>query len=96
MLNEFKAIKPHEEFDGDLDIFYFDAKGKKKTVYSHVKNVAGAIEALVELGVKKYTLTYSAKKQTAVSTFDFKSDIANRRQAEMSKLSKKGKNKQLL
>ncbi len=96
MLEEFKAVKPHEDFDGDLDIFYFDAKGKKRTVYSHVKNVAGAIEALVELGVKKYSLTYSSKKQTVVSTFDFKSDIANRRQAEMAKSNKKGKVKQLI
>ena len=96
MLEEFKSVKPHEDFDGDFDIFYFDEKGKKKIAYSHVKNVVGAIEALVELGVKNYSLIYSSKKQTVVSTYDFKSDIANRRQAEMNKLSKKGKNKQLL
>lgn len=96
ILEEFKSQKPHEEFDGDFDIFYVDSKGKKQTAFSHVQNVAGAIEAMIDFGVKNYSLIYSAKKNTVKSTFDFKSDIANRRQAEMNQSNKKGKNKQLL
>ncbi|MBQ3235527.1 MAG: hypothetical protein IJA97_05150 [Clostridia bacterium] len=96
MLEEFRDIRPDEAFDGDFDIYYYNEKGKKQTVFSHVKNVVGAIEALIELGVKNYSLVYSAKKNTVKSTFDFKSDMANRRQAEMSKAGKKSKTKQLI
>ena len=96
MLKSFENVKPSEEFDGDLDIFYYNEKGKKQTVFSHVTNVAGAIEALVELGVKKYSLIYSAKKNTIKSTYDFKSDIANRRQEEANKVGKKSSMKHLI
>lgn len=96
MLEEIKDKKPPEDFDGDFDIYYFDENGKKKTVFSHVQNVVGAIEALIELGVKTYSLNYSCKKNVVKSTYDFKSDLANRRQAENAKVSKKSKTKQLI
>lgn len=96
MLEEFRDVKPHEDFDGDVDIFYNNAKGKKQTAYSHVKNVSEAIEALIEAGVKNYSLIYSVKKNTMKSTYDFKTDIANRRQAEMAQASKKAKTKDLI
>ena len=96
MLEEIKDKKPPEDFDGDFDISYIDANGKKKTAFSHVKNVVGAIEALIELGVKSYSLNYSCKKNVVKSTYDFKTDLANRRQAENAKASKKSKTKQLI
>ncbi len=96
MLEEFKSIRPHEEFDGDFDIFYFDENGKKQTIFCHIQHVVLAHESLIEMGVKKYSMLFSVKKNTVKSEFDFKSHLANERQAEMSQTSKKSKTKQLL
>lgn len=96
MLEEFKNVRPHEDFDGDLDIFYVNEKGRKEILFSHIQNVVLAHEALIDLGVKKYSMIFSVKKNTVKSEFDFKSHIANERQAENANTSKKSKTKQLL
>ena len=96
MLNEYKNVHPGYEFSGNLDVFYIGADGKKKTVYSHVSNVIEALEAMLYIGVKNYSVTYSAKKNNVISTFDFKNLVANQKQEENNKLTKKQKTKQLI
>ncbi|MBE5743752.1 MAG: hypothetical protein E7358_03440 [Clostridiales bacterium] len=95
-LEEFRNVRPHEDFDGDIDIFYVDEKGKKQTLYSHVQHVVLAHEALIDMGIKKYSMLFSIKKNVVKSEFDFKTHIANERQAENANTSKKSKTKQLL
>ena len=96
MLNEYKSIHPGYEFYGNLDMFYVGEGGKKKIVYSHVCNVIEALEDMLYVGVKNYSVTYSVKKNTAISNYDFKNVVANRKQEENNKLSKKQKTKQLI
>ncbi len=96
MLEEFRNIRPHEDFDGDLDIFYVNEKGKKEILFSHIQNVVLAHEALIDIGIKKYSMIISVKKNTVKSEFDFKTHISNERQAEIASTSKKSKTKQLL
>lgn len=95
-LEEYRNVRPHEDFDGDLDIFYVDEKGKKQVMFSHIQNVVLAHEALIDMGIKKYSMIFSVKKNTVKSEFDFKSHISNERQKENAQTSKKSKTKQLL
>ena len=96
MLEEYRNVRPHEDFDGDLDIFYVDEKGKKQVLFSHIQNVVLAHEALIDMGIKKYSMIFSVKKNMVKSEFDFKSHISNERQKENAQTSKKSKTKQLL
>ena len=95
-LNEYKDIHPGYEFYGNLDMFYVGSDGKKKIAYSHVTNVIEALEDMLYVGVKNYSVTYSIKKNTTLSTYDFKNVVANKKQEENNKLSKKQKTKQLI
>ncbi len=95
-LNEYKTIHPGYEVYGNLDMFYIGADGKRKTSYSHVANVIEALEDILYVGVKNYSVTYSIKKNTALSTYDFKNVVANKKQEENNKLTKKQKTKQLI
>ncbi len=96
MLDEFRNVRPHEDFDGDFDIFYFDEKGRKQGLYVHAQKVVLLHEAFIDLGIKKYSMLFSVKKNVVKSEFDFKSHIANERQMENAQTSKKSKTKQLL
>ena len=81
-LQEMKLVHPGYEVYGNLDMFYIGTDGKKKIAYSHVTNVIEALEDMIYVGVKNYSVTYSAKKNTMVSEFDFKGRVFNKKQEE--------------
>lgn len=95
-LNSMRTVKPDDEFMGNLDLFYYDSKRKKKMIYSHMEGVVGALESLIEAGIKNYSLSYSIKKNNVKSEFDFKNYISNKKQEEHNKATKKQKSRQLL
>lgn len=96
MLKEYKSIHPGYEFYGNLDMIYVGKDGKKRVAYSHVCNVIEALEAMIYVGVKNYSVTYSAKKNTMLSDHDFKNAVYSKKQEDNNKLSKKQKTKQLI
>ena len=96
ILNEMRSQKPEDIFYGNFDVFYYDSKRKKRMIYSHIEGVIGALETLVELGIKNYSLVYAIKKNVVKSEFDFKSYISNKKQAENNKVAKKKKSRELI
>ncbi len=95
-LQEIKSVHPGYEVYGNLDMFYIGQDGKKKTVYSHVTNVIEALELMLYVGVKNYSVTYSCKKNTTLSEFDFKNVVNDKKQVENAKTTKKQKTRQLI
>ena len=95
-LQEMQSVHPGYEVYGNLDMFYIGSDGKKKIAYSHVSNVIQALEDMLYVGVKNYSVTYSVKKNTMVSEFDFKSVVYNKKQEENNRLTEKQKKRQLL
>ena len=96
ILNDMVNVYPGDEYYGNLDVYYTGEDGKVKTLYSHIEGVVGAMETLIELGVKNYTLSYSIKKNAVKSEFDFKGLVQKRVSDEANQASKKSKTKQLL
>ena len=94
-IQKLKEIKPDETLGGDVDVFYKDAKGKQRTAFSHVQNAVLAIESFYDIGIKFYEVIYTVNKNNITSEFDYISYIANKRQSENAKISKK-KTKQLI
>ncbi len=95
-LEEMKSVHPGYEVYGNLDMFYIGADGKKKIAYSHVSNVIEALELMLYVGVKNYSVTYSCKKNTTLSVFDFKSVVNDKKQTQNTKTTKKQKTKELI
>ena len=95
-LEEMKFVHPGYEVYGNLDMFYIGKDGKKKIAYSHISNVIEALEDMLMVGVKNYSVTYTCKKNTSLSEFDFKSVVNNKKQEEFAKATKKQKTKQLI
>ena len=95
-LEDIKTVHPGYEFYGNLDMFYVGSDGKKKVAYSHVSNVIEALEDIIYVGVKNYSVTYSHKKNTALSEFDFRKVVSQKKQDENHKLTEKQKKRQLI
>ncbi|MBR6736849.1 MAG: hypothetical protein IKL82_00585 [Clostridia bacterium] len=96
LLEDMKSVKPENIYYGNFDVVYTKPDGKVETLYSHVDFVVDALETLVEMGFKNYVLSYSVKKQSVVSTYDFRGEMLKRKQEEQIKTSKKQKIKQLI
>ena len=95
-LENIKTVHPGYEIYGNLDMFYVGSDGKKKIAYSHVANVIEALEDMIYVGVKNYSVTYSLKKNTALSEFDFRKVVSQKKQEENNKLTEKQKKRQLI
>lgn len=61
-LRRVAAIKPTEPLLGTCDLIVKNAKGKEETKYNIVSDCIGALDALLEAGVKKYRIIYCMKK----------------------------------
>lgn len=96
LLDKMKTEKPEDIFYGNFDVIYYDEKGRTRTLYGHIDGVIGALYTALEIGVKNYTLTYSIKKNVVRSEYDFKRDIALKKELENQQASKKQKAKQLI
>ena len=51
---------------------------------------------MIYVGVKNYSVTYSLKKNTALSEFDFRKVVSQKKQDENNKLTEKQKKRQLI
>lgn len=76
---------------GDCDIT-IKGKRKEEVVYTTINDVVGALQALVNFGVKKYTLAFSYKKFYEISNYKFVRETTD----TMENVSKKERMKQLI
>lgn len=99
MLKEYKSLRPSEEWYGSFDLVVNVLGGKKRVLYSHIDGCIDALKTLIELGVKNYEITYSVKKLTENSDYDFLKELSDEKQVkhrEMQQMSEKQKRKQLI
>ena len=68
-LKQIASVKPTEPVLGTCDVIVRNAKGKEETKYNIVNDCIGALEALLEAGVKKYRIVYCMKKLNTPATF---------------------------
>ena len=68
-LRKIASVKPTEPILGTCDLIVKNAKGKEETKYNIVNDCIGALDALLEAGVKKYRIVYCMKKLNAPATF---------------------------
>lgn len=69
-LKEIASVRPEEPVFGTCDIVCLDKKGREAPKYNYVEDCLGALEALVEAGVKKYRIVYSMKRVNCVATYN--------------------------
>ena len=69
ILQEVASVRPNEPVFGTCDIVCLDAKKRETPKYHYVEDCLGALEALVEAGVKKYRIVYSMKRLNCVANF---------------------------
>ena len=93
-LKRVAAIKPTEPLLGTCDLLVKDAKGKDETKYNIVSDCVGALEALLEAGVKKYRLIYCMKKLNTPATYAIAA--AQKNEQGNSELSEKDRLSQLI
>lgn len=96
LLNDLKTTKLNDEWYGNLDLIVKDERGKKKMLYTHIDHVIDAMTTLIKLGIKNYELSFSQKKNKAVSEYDYRQDILDENNAKYNSLSKSEKRKQLM
>ncbi len=68
-LQKIASVRPTEPVFGTCDVVCLDAKKRETPKYNYVEDCLGALEALVEAGVKKYRIVYSMKRLNCVATF---------------------------
>lgn len=68
-LQKIAAVRPTEPVFGTCDLICKDAKKRDVPKYFYVKDCLGALEALIEAGVKKYRIVYSMKRVSCVATY---------------------------
>ncbi|MBP5177671.1 MAG: hypothetical protein ILP02_03705 [Clostridia bacterium] len=61
-LNRVASTKPSEPVTGACDVLVKDEKGKETTKYNIVYDCMGALQDLLDIGVKQYRIIYSMKK----------------------------------
>ena len=61
-LTKLAAKRPTEPVTGACDVLVKDEKGKEVTKYNIVDDCIGALQALIDAGVKQYRIIYSMKK----------------------------------
>ena len=84
-----------EEFFGDVDLVVKTKNGKDEKVYATVMDCVGALQALVDFGVKEYEINVFSGKIAVTSNYKiYKSKTEDSEQGI--KLSKKERIKQLL
>ena len=93
-LKRIAATKPTEPILGTCDLIVKNAKGKEETKYHIVSDCIGALDALLEAGVKKYRIIYCMKKLNVPATYAM---VANQnKQPDIEELSEKEKMNQLI
>ena len=93
-LKRIAAIKPTEPILGTCDLIVKNAKGKEETKYHIVSDCIGALDALLEAGVKKYRIIYCMKKLNTPAAYAMVASQA--KQPDIEELSEKEKMNQLI
>ena len=68
-LKRIASVKPTEKVLGTCDLMVKNAKGKEETRYNIVSDCIGALDALLNAGVKKYRIVYCMKKLNEHATY---------------------------
>lgn len=68
-LKRIAAIKPTEPVLGTCDLIVKNEKGKEETKYNIVSDCIGALDALLQAGVKKYRIVYCMKKLNTPASY---------------------------
>lgn len=93
-LKRIASIKPTAPILGTCDLMVKNAKGKEETKYNIVADCVGALDALLEAGVKKYRIVYCMKKLNTPATYAMVASQA--KQPDVEELSEKEKLNQLI
>ncbi|MBO7368842.1 MAG: hypothetical protein J6U25_00970 [Clostridia bacterium] len=93
-LRRIASIRPTEAMLGTCDLLVKDDKGKDETKYNIVSDCIGALEALLEMGVKKYRIIYCMKKLNAPATYSLAVNAGKNQ--EYQELSEKDRLSQLI
>lgn len=68
-LQKVASTKPSEPILGACDVTVLNNKGKEVIKYAIIDDCIGALEAFLEMGVKKYRILYSQKRNTQEATY---------------------------
>ena len=68
-LNKIASQKPTEPVTGACDVLVKDEKGKEVTKYNVVFDCLGALQALLDMGVKQYRIIYAMKKMSVKARY---------------------------
>ena len=94
-LNEIASTKPSEPVTGACDVLVKDAKGKEITKYNIVADSIGALQALLEAGVKQYRVIYAMKNLSVKAKYRVR-PLSAKEQAEFSEMTENDKLMQLI
>lgn len=93
-LKKIASKRPEEPVFGTCDIVCLDNKGRENPKYHYVEDCVGALEALVEAGVKKYRIIYSMKRVSCVASYGI--NLTTSGNSQYDALSEKDRMNQLL
>ena len=84
-----------EEFFGDVDLIVLDKKGQEEKLYATVMDCVGALQALIDFGVKEYEINVFSGKVAVKSNYKLYKTKPSGTDSDI-KLSMKERIKQLL
>ena len=94
-LNKIASQRPTEPVTGACDVLVKDEKGKEVTKYNIVFDCMGALQALLDVGVKQYRIIYSMKKMSVKAKYKVY-PTAKKPEEKSGELSEKDKMMQLI
>lgn len=95
-LNDIASKKPVEPITGACDVLVKDEKGKEVTKYNIVYDCVGALQSLIDAGVKKYRIVYSMKRMSVKAKYTISPSSSNGGEGQFGEMSEKDKMMQLM
>ena len=95
-LSELASVVPQEKITGACDIVVKNPKGKEETQYNIVNDCMGALQALVDAGVKKYRVIFSMKRLSVKAKFRLTQTGAEEKKETLGEMSETDKLMQLM
>ena len=96
LLNELKSSIPKDLYYGNFDLFYYDDKKKRQSLYSHVDHVVDALYLASKIGVKDYSLKFVINKNVVTNDCDLRKVLNSQGEKPLESVSKKNRTKQLI
>ena len=94
-LSEIASKRPTEPLTGACDVLVKDEKGKEITKYNIIYDCIGALQALIDSGVKQYRIIYSMKRMSVKAGYKIL-PVGSDTGDKLSDMSEKDKMMQLL